>query len=838
MQFTLINKVKMKKSIFYFGALVSALLLFACSFTSAQTFTYTINPGNIPDPLSKITNSLTPITQGTGTISNGDNIAVPWVNINSTMNTGYTFTVNNLPTGAADFQWSVRGDLQADTPVNTTSVTIKHFNQANRNTPTDLAQSKGRVIFHYTYPVSGCLVRISTSITFDVFKQFAGTHTNNSTDNIAVPAIIGPNCLLPNKQYTYSVDPIVSDNLNAQIGTDNYLWDVSQALVGSGAAINYYSTDFSSITFTTGSTVPPNCTLKCWMGSVNYPPLQPLSTSQAVAIKTLQASAGVPVVTVSGAATDTLSTTAPLCINTNDTTVTPLTFTVTTQPGVTYSWTFGTVGAFGTGSVNNWNTTPAQSGAIPYTAAGPTLTIANIFNQPGVVTLTVTDACGTITNYHYQIKRTLTATNANLITLSNTCLVPGSSASVTLSNAAAKQANLNTLVWAPLTDWTLSSSSVGPNASVAPGSYTLFASFSGCASATVPYTVNVRPAAVAIVAPSPRCFPRNTPGNSIIASPAGTTYTWATTAGSITGTTDTASLTTLNTSPFNITATYTVAPGCATTGVATANLSPVAPTVTIPSCISSGVPGATISLPITNYPGYGSYTLTFVSGTNIINGTPTTSTGTLTATLNGASGSGVYTLTHTNGPCAGAAASVTLATSPAPFTVNAFNFGAFALIVASNNTIPYQWFNCTSNTLLGNTAAGTTSWQLNTTLAGANNDFGARATIGGCTYRVCINVPGYQAKQINNGTMGVNDLPESTGRIYPNPNRGDFTIELSRVNSKASTIIYDMTGKTIYRSDLKQGTNKISNTDLTNGKYLVTLLVDGVFYTKNIQISK
>lgn len=828
----------MKKNVFSFGWLMAALL-FAC-FTANAQISYTINTGNVPNLMSNITGVLTPIPQGVFSITNGNNIAMPWVAPGGPTNTGYTFAVNTgaLPAGATNFLWSAAGDLEVVPPATGSSVTIRHRNLTVRGTP-DSGQSKGRITFSYASPAVPCttLVLIPGNITFDVFKQFAGTNLNGTTTNIAVPPIVGPNCILPNKQYTYSVDPVVSDNINSQIGIDRYLWDVSQALTGVGAGIDYYSTDSSSITFTTGNTVPANCTLICKLGQVNFQPLQTTATLQAVAMKSLQASAGVPVVTLSGAATGVITAGTPFCINTNGSTVTPLTFTATAQPGVTYSWIFGTVGSFGSGTINNWNTSPAQPGVAPYTLAGNTLTIANIFNQPGAVTLVVTDACGTITNYQYYINRRLTAADASLVSISSTCLTPASNATVTLSNSPANQANLNTLVWTPVSGWNLTPSGINPTGSVAPGSYSLNASFNGCATPTVPYVIRVRPAAVTI---SPVCFPRNTAGNAVTASPAGTSYTWSTSSGSISGTTQSASLTTLNVSPFTISATYTVATGCSTTGSTTAYLAPIVPTYTLPSCIGSGVPNGTTTINITNYPGWGNYTLTYVSGANVV--ASASSTGAVVnVILTGTAGSGVYTLRHNNASCTSAGVNITLTANAPTFTTSLLaTTPTFAVIGTNINTLAYQWFNCTTNTLLGATPVGTTTWNLNVPSVGANNDFGAQATVGGCVYRVCVNVPGFAARQSsgNGDNTSVNELPAYTGRIFPNPNRGEFTIELSKVKTEAHTAIYDMTGKAVYKSSLHEGINKVNNLDVPAGNYIVTLLIDGTYYTKNIVVSK
>lgn len=824
----------MKKNISAFCLLLCMLAGVGFS-VHAQTINYTINGGNPGGPLSRITGTLTTIPSG-GVINANDDIAMPWELPTSGGNTGYNFVVTGLPAGATSVQWTLRGDIATSAAGGSsaagTSVNVVHYNRAPRvGSSTDLAQSKGRVTLSYTIANPGC-PPAGFSISFDVHKQFAGTNIDGvqaGPDAIAIPAVVGPNCLLPNQQYTYSVDPIMSDNLFAQIGIDRYFWDEA-TLVAQGFNIDYYSTDSSSITFTTGATVPSTMSITCGLGMSNYPPLQPAVAQQAYAVKTLQAATGTPIVNLSGAATGPITAGTPFCVNTNGATATALTFTVVPQPGATYTWTFGTVGAFGTGSVNGWNTFPAQPGVPPYNTTGTSLTINNIFNQPGVVSLKVTDACGTETYYHYEIKRALLPAHANLLTIANTCLTPGTSSAVTLASSA----SLNTLNWTPLVNWTMTQTDIMPNGSVAPGVYTLSTGFQSCAS-TASYTVRVRPVSIGI---SPVCFARNTAANPVNAIPAAASgYTWSVspgTAGTISGTTSTASLNTNSISPFTITSTYTVAAGCSTTTAVTAGLNPIAPVVVPPSCIGS-VPGGTAALTISNYPGYGTYTLTFVSGTNIFS-TSSSSGGTITGTLNGATGSGTYNVTHNSSPCGTAVSSITLSTTTPPFTVSSANLGSFVILAANPNTNNYTWYNCTNGTVIGSTTAPNASIQLNTSSPGANNNYGAQATVGGCTYRVCIPVPNWLPR-LNGNSGGVSTLSPDVAAVYPNPNAGTFNIDLKSDDANASATVYDMAGKIMYRTTLNPGVNKVNDLQVATGQYMVVLQVNGKLYTKQISVS-
>ena len=99
------------------------------------------------------------------------------------------------------------------------------------------ARSKGRVVVSYDNR------KCEGKIKFDVFKRYK----NDKRKNL-VPPILGPDCLLPNTTYTYSVDPIASDNPSDEIGFDRYYWSGLPESVE-----NIYSAaDNSTVTFTTG----------------------------------------------------------------------------------------------------------------------------------------------------------------------------------------------------------------------------------------------------------------------------------------------------------------------------------------------------------------------------------------------------------------------------------------------------------------------------------------------------------------------------------------------------------------------------------------------------------
>lgn len=829
------------------------------------------------------------------TVNAGDVVAFPWLpNASTVISAGVpptatmTFTVNTatLPAGASNFQWSVAGDIGFTTGSNTTStsVTVGTFNKSQRTTsggsaiPSDLGQSKGRLTLSYSFTPVGtggpCTGVVSSgSFRIDLLKKFSGTSAPS------IPQIVGPVCLLPNTDYTYSVDPIVTDNIIAEIGVDKYTWDVAAAIVN-GGSIQYGSIDNSSITIRTGNPVPSTAQIKCYFGEVNSPPTQTTVASQAYAFKDLLTGAGTPVVTLSGSAS---SGALPLsilpstnfnlpssCVPTVTGGAGALIFTVTQQPGATYQWEFGTYGS----TANGWNTAVAQT-ILPFTANGITFTVANIFNQPGTVTLKVTSNCGSVTNYVYTINRKLTVASAGIITLSSNCTPQGTAVTATLLATGNGAANLNNVTWSSATNpvnWGFTggagSFTLTPNISTPVGVYSLTPNFNGCAAA-VPYTVNVRPSAVTLSSPTTLCIPRPATNFAATFLPTGTTqysYTLTGTGNSVTtpsGTTNIASINRTGTAlAGTITATYTVAAGCITSSTAQNILTPavVPSSITLPTCIGSGATGTNALITIGSHPGVGTYSLTFVSGTNIISSTgPFTPNGSnqITVPINpAATGSGTYTMAHTVTNCSTSGASASFILDNA---TGAPNFAAIITQGANKLLIPseaatWTYYNCTSGSALTTNASNpsnpislatnpSATWLLTVASPGATNQFGFQGTAAnGCVYRSCTLVNNYS----NRPGKGQSDaeierkllLPPHVGKIYPNPNDGNFAIEIEEADKPGHAGIIDLSGKEVAHFEVKKGKNEIVDLKLATGNYTVIIWLDGKVYANKIIVNQ
>ena len=65
--------------------------------------------------------------------------------------------------------------------------------------------------------------------------------------------------------------------------------------------------------------------------------------------------------------------------------------------------------------------------------------------------------------------------------------------------------------------------------------------------------------------------------------------------------------------------------------------------------------------------------------------------------------------------------------------------------------------------------------------------------------------------------------------IYPNPTEGQFSVEISRIETveSASITIYCMTGGIVYQTDEAEARNDIDLTACPDGIYLMVIRIDG-----------
>lgn len=69
---------------------------------------------------------------------------------------------------------------------------------------------------------------------------------------------------------------------------------------------------------------------------------------------------------------------------------------------------------------------------------------------------------------------------------------------------------------------------------------------------------------------------------------------------------------------------------------------------------------------------------------------------------------------------------------------------------------------------------------------------------------------------------GINEtVADNIGRIYPNPNNGNFVVELNNLNNSAEVKLFDLTGRMVYSTKENTAKMNISVNNLTTGMYVV-----------------
>ncbi|MFC4815564.1 T9SS type A sorting domain-containing protein [Flavobacterium sp. GCM10023249] len=87
-----------------------------------------------------------------------------------------------------------------------------------------------------------------------------------------------------------------------------------------------------------------------------------------------------------------------------------------------------------------------------------------------------------------------------------------------------------------------------------------------------------------------------------------------------------------------------------------------------------------------------------------------------------------------------------------------------------------------------------------------------------------------------NLTLGANDFALESVKVYPNPSKEFFTIELPETIGKAEVKVYDAVGKLIKQQQISTIENKIYTADLTSGSYFMILRSDYGNATRTIVI--
>ena len=95
------------------------------------------------------------------------------------------------------------------------------------------------------------------------------------------------------------------------------------------------------------------------------------------------------------------------------------------------------------------------------------------------------------------------------------------------------------------------------------------------------------------------------------------------------------------------------------------------------------------------------------------------------------------------------------------------------------------------------------------------------------------------SSQLQTNVLANNDFVKNNFSIFPNPNKGIFSIQLTEVTDNYSVIIIDALGREIFNAEYNQTTDLVQNIELDNalsGMYFVTIQSKGAQITKKIII--
>ena len=324
-------------------------------------------------------------------------------------------------------------------------------------------------------------------------------------------------------------------------------------------------------------------------------------------------------------------------------------------------------------------------------------------------------------------------------------------------------------------------------------------------SSSIAVTLNSMPnAAGAISGPTTQC--ENASGvNYNISSVIGATgYTWTVPTGaSITSGSGTNSIVvTFGTTSGNVTVTPTNTCGNGT-------LSSVAVTLNSAPGVTGVVTGDTalcenaagVGYSISAITGATGYSWTVPAGASITSGSGTTN---IVVSFGTTSGNVTVTPTFTCGNGALGSLAITLTSVDTSLSV-------VGLAISSNqNGATYQWIDCGNN---NNLITGETNQSYTPSVSGS---YAVIITSGGCSdTSTCYN---YVVTDVKNG-IAIN----KTFNIYPNPTKGELTIQLNSFGANNLIRVYDMLGNIIIEQKVFNKTTVIDLSGKSKGVYFVNV---------------
>lgn len=738
-----------------------------------------------------------------------------------------------------------------------TTVNIQSYNKNLRSaelSAPNLARSKGRVSVRYK---SSC----DSSLVFDVYKEW----------RTPVPAITGVNCWpIAPQPVTFSVDPLSSDNVNDQIGFDQYYWKCTNgggadlfATLNSGYS---WAPDRSSVTlqmsdpaFQAWYTGGPY-TLQCCFGRCN-----PWDGGTPLTLGRLVAGTTCAIKSVGAALVPAYVSGFPTCVNAVAPTV-PITITSTNYNGAyTYSWSR---------TNNTWAYTPNASGGLAITGIGDGNPCTFILSATPVV-----PDVGCAATFVYTINR-----NYNDVSMLAAPGTPFCASTGTFTVNLGPGFQGNSTCWGTLPGgW----SAVNPTGVPSAVQFTIPAAAAGttanitlrnCASlctTTIPIVINVRPGipTIAPVIPTTTCVPSGGGATqNFLATSAGaiaTGYSWSNTMGmtEIAPTNDaTGAFNPTGTAFGSISVQAQNVAGCFSTSTPlNPYRTPSLPTTAVVQpCYNLGVPAMTGNATFTIVPsvftanGPGVYLWTFppnsffnttgiaVTATVNSNGLIATNTQVSRPTT-GIPGSYTFTVRFTpNAPSTCTFVQTTFTTIRTTLGISFFDDQAGAgpgALSLSPPTAPllttYQAYNC--NVPIGPYGTIFSSNSITLGTLGAGNltmnivvpqSAGVIAPApANCTWRPACVPTTYKRLVVvdDNGVELTATAQKEAGlKVMPNPNDGTFTLYLENAFEVGNVSLWDASGKMAAASQrVTQGNNDMRYDDLPAGMYTLRVELDG-----------
>lgn len=141
--------------------------------------------------------------------------------------------------------------------------------------------------------------------------------------------------------------------------------------------------------------------------------------------------------------------------------------------------------------------------------------------------------------------------------------------------------------------------------------------------------------------------------------------------------------------------------------------------------------------------------------------------------------------------------------------------------LSSDETNPlanYQWIDCD----LGNAEIlGETSISYTPTVTG---NYAVVVSLNGCSDTSACTLVDF---------TGINELNTVKFNVYPNPGSGIFNIEIAE-SGDFNVVVYDLSGKEVFNSELNANTSEINLSGLVKGVYQINISGNGKIATKKL----